>query len=126
MLAYQEKLVDIYEAKVKHLHSNKKKMLELLIGLWFLMEDHRGATKEAQESYNATRSQLHTITKECLDLQKQVCVLFYCLFLLETIWEFVLHFNDGFNFCRSLLDLQQRISLNFCLLFPKKTIQMLR
>jgi hypothetical protein len=47
VIAYQEKLIDIYGAKFKHLHSDKKKTSELLIGLWFLMEDHRGAAKEA-------------------------------------------------------------------------------
>jgi hypothetical protein len=110
MIAYQAKLVDIYGAKLKHLHSNKKKTSELLIGLRFSMEDRRGV---------ATGSQLSTITEECLDLQKQVRVLFYYLFLLETVQEFILHFSDGFNFCRSLLDLRQRTSLNCFLLFQK-------
>jgi hypothetical protein len=119
MIAYQAKLVDIYGAKLKHLHSNKKKTSELLIGLRFSMEDRRGVAKEAHESYDATGSQLSTITEECLDLQKQVRVLFYYLFLLETVQEFILHFSDGFNFCRSLLDLRQRTSLNCFLLFQK-------
>jgi hypothetical protein len=105
VIAYQAKLVDIYGAKLKHLHSNKKKTSKLLIGLQFSMEDRRGAVEEAQESFDATGSQLHSITEECLVLQKQVRVLLYCLSLLETVQEFVLHFSDEFNFCRSLLDL---------------------
>ena len=68
------------------------------------MENRCGATKEGQESFNFTGSQLRSITKECLVLQKQVHVLFHCLSLLEIVLEFVLHFSDEFNFCRSLLD----------------------
>jgi hypothetical protein len=106
VIAYQAKLVDIYGEKLKHLHSDKKKTSELLIRLRFSMEDCRGAAKEAQESYDTTGTQLRSITGECVVLQNQIRVLFHCLSLLEIVQEFVLHFSDGFNFYRSLLDLR--------------------
>ena len=73
------------EIKSKYLHFDKKKTSELLIGLWFSMGDRLGATKEVQESYSTMGSRLHTITKECLDMQKQTCVLFHNFSLLETV-----------------------------------------